>query len=582
MLNESFKYQYGVSSTSSMDSGNDDILFQDKNISLIGAKGDWAAFQVIVKCDDAYTVSVGKRAVFSPYGNLCNIRVEAHVIGFDECEISMNLVGLVEDDDRILKAEILLNDEAVHITDARAQSIWVEINVSPSLSAGIYKGYVNVMSTYMFADEEKIAIMPFEITVMDVQLPLAKDYKFHLDLWQHPSNIARTHEVILWSDEHFIVMENYIKSLSALGQKAVSAIVSEIPWSGQGCFRVKNYPSDLFEYNIVSISQKTDGKLCFDFSALEKYIYLAEKHGITAEIEVLGLISIWQYEAEGYGKLAEDYPDAIRLRYLDEIDGCYKYIKKRAQIAEYISALQSFFVQKGWIDRVKVVADEPHDKALYHEALDFISEHAPLFKYKTAINNSKFIEEAKGKTLDFIPYLPAIADEWDALKKMKRENENIKLHWYVCCQPDYPNTFISSPLIESRLIGFLTAFLNLEGFLRWGYTAWPNAPRDKICYNFPCWKAGDGCFVYPARDGRVLLTLRYKNLKRGIGDYELIYRLKGATGGEKILQEVWAIIFKEADIRKYYNKGLTPKELYSLNYEDYQNARKIIMNGLLT
>lgn len=43
---------------------------------------------------------------------------------------------------------------------------------------------------------------------------------FELDLWQHNANIARMHEVERYSDEHMAVLEHYVQSLAALGQKA--------------------------------------------------------------------------------------------------------------------------------------------------------------------------------------------------------------------------------------------------------------------------------------------------------------------------------------------------------------------------
>lgn len=56
---------------------------------------------------------------------------------------------------------------------------------------------------------------------------------------------------------------------------------------------------------------------------------------------------------------------------------------------------------------------------------------------------------------------------------------------YACCFPEKPNNFISSPRIESRLIGWFTKYFNLDGFLRWDYAIWPKDPFEKTRYKYP-------------------------------------------------------------------------------------------------
>ena len=83
------------------------------------------------------------------------------------------------------------------------------------------------------------------------------------------------------------------------------------------------------------------------------------------------------------------------------------------------------------------------------------------------------------------------------------------------------------------MLPLMASLLNLDGFLRWNYTVWPENPRAEL--RFSRFEAGDTNFVYPAYNGDVLLSLRYKNLRRGIMDFEIarIYREKHPqTGAE--------------------------------------------------
>lgn len=569
LTDETYKASYGV------DAYGEDVIFESLFNKFIACRGDWGVLQLLLKSDEDFYLNVGKRPNFSPKGPLTNIRVECTVDGLP---VKIFPVGFIEDDDRVYKADLLLHDEVIFVEKDKIQPVWIEVMIPKDTPPGNYTGRVKIYTQCMFEDEELIKVFDFNILVKDVELPEPKNFRFYLDLWQHPSNIARKHEVHLWSDEHFRVLEGYVKSLADLGQKAITVIASEIPWSGQRCYRVKNYPSDLFEYSMVRVERDGSG-YHYDFSVVERYIDLCMKYGIDKEIEVFGLMNIWLDPEYGYTGIAEDYPDGIRIRYYDRNDGAFKYIRNGEEIKAYIKALEKFFIEKDLIDRVRIVADEPGDIERYKRSLETIREVAPGFRFKSAINHSEFIEEFKNIISDFVPILPGVCEKWETLKELKSKVTG-RILWYVCCWPPYPNTFISSPLVESRLIGILTAFMGLDGFLRWNYTVWPEDPRNRISYRFPHWKAGDTNFVYPGKDGRPILTLRYKNLKRGIEDYELLMMFKEKYG-EKTLESLWDKILKTRDIREFHiSSGKSPNELYSLDGRDYYGFRSALLEAL--
>ncbi|MGC9064306.1 MAG: DUF4091 domain-containing protein, partial [bacterium] len=262
-------------------------------------------------------------------------------------------------------------------------------------------------------------------------------------------------------------------------------------------------------------------------------------------------------------------------------DGSYKYIKSVNELRDYIKALEQFFIEKRLIEKVRVVADEPGDLEMYSKRLSLLKEIAPSFRFKAAINHSEFIDRFKNEIDDFVPILPCVCEKWKEIERLKEETKG-RFLWYVCCWPPKPNTFISSPLVESRLIGILTAFIGFDGFLRWNYTVWPEKPRERISYRYPHWKAGDTNFVYPSWNGGPILSLRYKNLKRGIEDFELISILKRTKkDSQALLEALWEKIFKTKNILDFspsYNKRA--EELYSLDYKDYQAFKTAILEAL--
>jgi hypothetical protein len=574
LTHESFTSEFGYTA------GGDAELPDRSDITLVCGRRDWAAFQILVQAEDEYNLCTGTHPVFSPAYHIPCVRIQTAIDGIPDSCLTMHPVGTAEDDDRIEKSDLLLELDTVFVERKKIQPVWGELKIPEDTEPGTYRGKVRIYSQVMFEDEKHEAELPFTVEVKNVMLPEPSDFSFYLDLWQHCSNIARKHETTLWSDDHFTVLEGYVKSLADLGQKAVTVIVSEIPWSGQRCFRTRNYLSDLFEYSMVAVKKKINGTFMYDYSAMERYIRLCGKYGIHREIEVFGLVNIWTDEEEGYGGVS-DYPDAVRIRYLDEADGCYKYMDNLSEITGYIKALETYFSNNGLMEKVRIAADEPADIERYRNSIEILNKNAPAFKLKTAINHVEFIPEFKTRVDQFVPNLSCACKESALLQKL-REKEEKTILWYVCCNPDYPNTFISSPLAESRLLGLMTSFMNLDGFLRWNYTVWPENPRERISYRFPEWRAGDTNFVYPGNNGRPILTLRYKNLKRGIEDFELINLIKkNHPDADHVLSEIWNLIFNQQDIKKFDpDNGHTREELYSLDHGDYVKARRIMLDNL--
>lgn len=584
ILNESVKYKYGSyfeEAWAKKQEEKGEWYFQSKQIKLHSALNDTSAFQVILKSDEDYVLTVSDCTVFMPQTDLQIIRL---AVDFEEeygVVPEIKIIGLVEDDDRILKADPLLHENTVVVKRNTGQPVWIELKVSENYRSDKIKGEIKLFQHKLFEDEDLVDSLRFEIDVISVILPNPKDFKFYLDLWQHPSNIARKYGVELWGEEHFRILENYIKSLAELGQKTATVILSEVPWSGQRCYSVLNNLSNMFEYNIVKVEKDEKDQWKLDYTYLDKYLELCFKYGIDKEIEVIGLLNIWHFPQDGFGCITADYPDSIRIRYYDRKSSLYRFINKGEDIRYYISSIEKHFIDKGWIELVRVMADEPHDEIRFSESIKAIKEVAPSLKYKAAIGKTVFYENFENEITDFIPSIMCMFQEWDAYGKMRSKNNGNKL-WYTACGIK-PDSCIRAELLESRFIGWLSAYLGMEGFLRWNFTAWPEKPNEKIYWNYPSWPAGETCFVYPGNSGNPVLTLRYKNLKRGIRDFELIKILKEVCKEpDKVLEEAYELIFKSDRIvdSGFLELGTITEEIISLNYNDYEAASKMLLEEI--
>lgn len=566
---ESYKYVLGVIHKFTVPFG------QPKQIRLTCGKNDRAAAQLLVYSENEMLVGVGGDTAFYERGPIDIIRVRVDVPGLADGRAKASLIGLVEDDDRQLKSDMILDQAIVHVERKRVQPVWIEVEFGADAKPGIYRPLITVYRHKMFGDEEIVGTLSFEVNVLDVELPKPADYTFYLDLWQHNANIARKYDVELWSERHFAIMENYVASMAALGQKAVTVVVSEIPWSGQGSLWDRVDAANMFEYNIVKVTRRSNGEWSYDYTALNRYVELCMECGIDSEIEVFGLLNIWVIEEAGYGRVIQDVDDAVRIRYLDESSGTYKYMKEKRELEHYVAALERNFADRGWIDKVRILADEPADLDKFRGRLQTLRAMAPSFQYKVAINHAEFIKEEG--LIDHVPFLGCVAGEYDELMALKREKGGRTL-FYVACDPIIPNTFIASHLLESRVIPWLAWLFRLDGFLRWNYTAWPNDPLHKISYHYPFFPAGDTNFVYPGRDGKPMLSLRYKLLQKGIRDFEIMQRYVAGGGDREQLETRLGKVFLWNDKQELsIGARKTREELLSLNDEDYDG----IIGGIL-
>ena len=554
-----------------------ELFYESCNVTHT-ARRDWASFAVVVLCPVDMLLSVTGAAAFTPKAGFASVRATACCAGLKQ--VRVEVVGMTDDDDGMPKADIILSGDSFELRGKRAHQLRLSVDVPEAAPAGSYPGTLSFYSHEMFGDEALLCSLDFSVVVHAVTLPDKQKQQFHLDLWQHLGNIARKHETPIYSDSHFRAVERYVKSLADIGQKAVTVIASEIPWSGQRAFNDREYMSDLFEYNMVQVSRRADGSFAYDYSVVDRYVEMCFSYGIDREIEIFGLCNIWMDESKGYGKAAPDWPDGVRIRYFDEATGTYRYMHEYSEIAGYIAALQGYIAGRGWLDRTLVVADEPADIAAYRASLDAIRKAAPLLRFKTAINHAEFIHEFKDVVADYVPVLSAVSAEWDELTRARKEISG-RLLYYVCCWPPHPNNFIRSPLAEGRLIPLLAAYLGMDGFLRWDYTVWPDNPRERLVYRTGEWWSGDTCFVYPSRGGEPLLSLRYFALKRGIEDFELARMVMSAPDGRAVLERVWKLIIREPDIRQWeYVDGMDTSVMYSANWEEYEKARALMLEAL--
>lgn len=536
---------------------------QVTELQVACGRRDSAALQVVVAGDDDFLLTTSTDPVFWKGGALPICRISAELSAGLALEVS--LIGLVADNDRLLKSDPLLAQSAIFVERRRLQQVWVECHAAANTPPGTYQGAIRLYARTLCEDEVLIGECTFTVVVKDLLLPVPRDYHFYLDIFQHPSSIARHYQVPLWSDDYFRLLIPYLESLAQLGQKAASVFVSEIPYVGQHSHRLRQ-PSDVFEYSMIAVRRTPDGRFSYDFSALDRYVDAAWQQGITENIDVFGLLSVWQDQDAGYGPIVDGYPDAMRVRYLDEESGTYRFMHDLGDLEAYIRALEAHFIEQGWADCVRVIADEPADIAVFERQMATLQRLAPSFRCRVAINHVEFIQQSLQGVADYVPILNGVADEFERLMAL-RETVAGRILYYVCWWQEQPNSFIGSPALECRVLPWLVERLRLDGFLRWAFTAWVDRPFDDLAYRE--WPFGDMLFVYPGASGAPVLSLRYKWLQRGIRDYEVMQLLKERGEGARVARVLDGVFRFQTprDLNPAAHKVNT--DLYSLDQAHY-------------
>jgi hypothetical protein len=379
-----------------------------------------------------------------------------------------------------------------------ARPVWVTMNVPDDAEPGHYIGKISVLA----ASQKRLDFL-FDLEVLPLALPAPGDWTFHLDLWQNPFAIARWHGVSLWSDEHFRLMEPYWRMLAEAGQKCLTVSLFHYPWGAQ--------VYDGFEA-MITCTRKTDGSWEYDFSLLDKYVAFAERTGLDDYINCYSMI-----------------PWNNRFRYIDGAIGDWKELEAKpgepayeAHWAPFLKAFQHHAKERGWDGRLTIAIDERPEKDVLI-ARKILRKYAPSIRLASATNHPP-------KRFELDDWSPYIANPVDPEVVHKRnKNPELATTFYVCCNPDRPNTFTFSPPAESVWMGLYAAAHNRTGFLRWAYNSWNENPFYDTKYWAKPWAAGDCFLIYPGPRS----SIHFERLREGIVDYEKIRILRRMAKKQK-------------------------------------------------
>ena len=419
---------------------------------------------------------------------------------------------------------IPIKDGTVTAASCTWRSVWISVKLPKDCPSGKYK--IEVCFIDSNSNTEKTS---FNINVQNVSLP---EQKLLFTQWFHCDCIADAHGVPIFSEEHWNLIEKYMRLAAEHGMNTIltptvtppldTAIGGERP-----------------TVQLIEITRK-NGEYSFDTSRLVRYIKLALDCGLK-NFEIGHLFTQWgakfapkvmAHTENGYERIFGWDTDAIN----DE--GYSAFLQK------LVPAILETFKTLG-ISRERLlfhVSDEPNirDIEAYKKAESILFPLIEGCKHIEALSPLEYYTEGLVSspvvaTNRIEPYLEAgVKDLW----------------CYYCCSQcvDTSNRFFAMPSARNRIIGIQIYKHNIVGFLHWGYNFYYSQHSIRKIDPFAvtdadeAFPSGDAFSVYPYGN-EVIPSLRQKVFANALEDVRLLCLLEEKIGRE----ETVALIERVAD-----------------------------------
>lgn len=514
----SFRLDWAATGSHCVIGGGPSLEFQKKAFNHVAWRGEKVFAQAVVSSEEELKdlrLSVSDLRNGKSLIGAENIRLQfvSYVVSDLLDTTKYGQCGSREDKSKwgeVLVADVLDINDSMTVPAGRKQPVWMTVSVPSDARPGKYSGKLTVTSS-----NAKARSLNVELTVADHVLPPARDWAFHLDLWQNPYSVARYENVPLWSDAHFEAMRPVMKMLADAGQKSVTATIMSRPWNGQ--------TEDAFGSMVTKI-RRIDGTWLYDYTIFDRWVEFMFSLGIDRQINCYSMI-----------------PWALQFDYIDQATSSpatFQAAPGSEEYNEYWGAFIADFARhlkaKGWFEKTMIAMDERPLESM-QAVLGLIRKVEPAFKISLAGN---YHEPVIYDIVDFSETFSG-KQEFPESAKAKRKELGLTTTFYTCCAEAHPNMFVISNPDEAAWLGWFAQAEGYDGYLRWAYNSWTLDPLTDA--RFRTWPAGDCFVVYPGGRGSV----RFSKLVEGIQDFEKVRILRSRwqeTGNEAKLGQLTGIL----------------------------------------
>ena len=475
---------------------------------LTALKGENVNFQVYVKIEERYSAPVKVESDLLEYISLYAVKdAVMDYIWFHDDDVLADKPGLMPD---IL---VPIDEQNGYYSGTKyGGCMWVNIKLPEDIKAGEY----NIKITY---GEEDSA----EITLEVIDEVLSPN-KLKYTQWFHTDCIADYHNVPMFSEKHWELMEKYMKTANDIGINMIFTPVLPINLDTDRTYKIKRPDSALVDIAI------DNGIYSFGYSKLDRYIDMA----LRCNMEYFEISHLFQQGGAEWCCNVEAIVDGEKKVIFDTSMPSNKpeYVDF---LKQFVPALVSFLKVKGVFDKCYFhISDEPSEKSI--DCYEYANSHVhPLFEGRPVMDALSHVQFCDRGLVDIaVVYMPHINDFIDTPLPEK---------WTYYCCGDYKscNRFLNMPAYRNRITGLALYKYGFDGFLHWGYNFYYccGSLYDLNPYvsssSGSMFPSGDAFTVYPGKDG-VHHSMRGLVFKDAIEDIQICRTLEKYIGKDAVLK----------------------------------------------
>ncbi|WP_308636861.1 DUF4091 domain-containing protein [Paenibacillus silvisoli] len=471
---------------------------------------------------------------------LKQIQVEAISAGLQHSAITVREVGLVpselpiyaDHDDRIIQAKPgLFPDPLFPVTAEEGitalpqvwRSVWITIEVDRADQGGTH----SIEVRFATAEGERLGSESFELTVIPRELPEQK--LIHTE-WFHSDCIATHYNVPAFSEEHWQLLEAYIKTAVKHGINLLLTPLFTPPLDTA-------VGGERPTVQLVDV-EKTGDQYAFGFERLDRWADLCLAAGIRY-FEFSHLYTQWG---------AKHAPKIVAKE-----NGEYKKIfgwgteaageTYRNFLEQFVPELLKWVERRGLQQRVYFhISDEPYMDALedYRLASDFLRPMLEGYPVIDALSDFAFYESG------LVPHPIPATNHIEPFLEAGVDN----LWTYYCCgqYKNVANRFFTFPSARNRIIGVQMHKFGITGFLHWGFNFWFSQYSRKAINPFVttdaghAFPSGDAFLVYPGEEGPIE-SIRMEVFYEALQDMRAFALLEELGGKEELRAMIDGVTF---------------------------------------
>jgi len=430
-----------------------------------------------------------------------------------------------------------LENNSIKIANDTA-SVWVSVNLPRDIEKGQYPIKLTFTLNKYFTkprNEELRITQTLNVDVIDKVIPCQSTM---FAQWFHVDCIADIHNVEIYSEEHWSLIDKYMALAKEVGFTHILTPVITPPLDTEVGSKRPCTQLVKIEYN--------NGKYNFNFDLLDRWVDLSLKNGIEL-FEISHLFSQWGLLYSPNIKVCENGVEDYKFGWhVPARSDEYKEF-----LLQFLPALIEFFKKKGVKDNCWFhISDEPHLDHLeaYEYAYNLVTPLIDGCKTFDALSDFAFYEKG------LIDHPVTATDFLEPFLK-----ENIEHQWaYTCCGQynKVGNRFLAMESFKNRILGLQMYKYNIEGFLQWGYNFYYNQLSRKLINPYvtssadKAFPSGDPFSVYPIKNG-VVPSLRALVFKEALNDVDVCKTLESIIGRDKVIEMIDSLAGMDVTFKNY-------------------------------